>query len=155
MRGTQGQRSQQQRTSGSQRQIPANSIAGCRVLIEVRVTNLTRRFAAGIDPVAHVVCSSTYPVVQGRPCIKWANSLSYLIRSRDECQSTWANAEFCGFGRNRAVVLMLDIYKPYSAACSSGATRGRMIWIRVPPPGSDSRSSRPPSRLVTILYEIC
>jgi len=39
----------------------------------------------------------------------------------------------------------------YSAACSSGATRGRMIWIRVPPPGSESRSSRPPRRLVTIL----
>ena len=39
----------------------------------------------------------------------------------------------------------------YSAACSSGATRGRMIWIRVPPPGSESRSSRPPRRLVTML----
>ena len=39
----------------------------------------------------------------------------------------------------------------YSAACSSGATRGKMIWIRVPPPGSESRSSRPPSRLVTML----
>jgi Integrase core domain len=40
---------------------------------------------------------------------------------------------------------------PYSAACSSGAVRGRIIWIRVPPPGSESRSSRPPSRLVTML----
>jgi hypothetical protein len=39
----------------------------------------------------------------------------------------------------------------YSAACSSGATRGRMSWMRVPPPGSESRSSRPPRRLVTIL----
>ncbi len=39
----------------------------------------------------------------------------------------------------------------YSAACSSGATRGRMIWIRVPSPGSESRSSRPPRRLVTML----
>ena len=41
--------------------------------------------------------------------------------------------------------------RSYSAACSSGATRGRMIWIRVPPPGSESRSSRPPRRLVTML----
>ncbi len=39
----------------------------------------------------------------------------------------------------------------YSAACSSGAIRGKMIWIRVPPPGSESRSSRPPRRLVTML----
>jgi hypothetical protein len=40
---------------------------------------------------------------------------------------------------------------PYSAACSSGATRGKIIWMRVPPPGSESRSSRPPRRVVTIL----
>ena len=39
----------------------------------------------------------------------------------------------------------------YSAACSSGAMRGRIIWIRVPPPGSESRSSRPPRPLVTML----
>ena len=46
---------------------------------------------------------------------------------------------------------MSSIEFNYSAACSSGATRGRMIWIRVPPPGSESRSSRPPRRLVTML----
>ena len=39
----------------------------------------------------------------------------------------------------------------YSAACSSGAVRGRIIWMRVPPPGCESRSSRPPSRVVTML----
>jgi len=39
----------------------------------------------------------------------------------------------------------------YSAACSSGAVRGRTIWMRVPPPGCESRSSRPPSRVVTML----
>ena len=46
---------------------------------------------------------------------------------------------------------LLDRRAGYSAACSSGAVRGRIIWIRVPPPGSESRSSRPPSRLVTML----
>ncbi len=40
---------------------------------------------------------------------------------------------------------------PYSAAISSGAMRGKIIWMRVPAPGSESRSSRPPSRLVTML----
>jgi hypothetical protein len=40
---------------------------------------------------------------------------------------------------------------PYSAACSKGAMRGRIIWTRVPAPGSESRSSRPPSLLVTML----
>jgi hypothetical protein len=39
----------------------------------------------------------------------------------------------------------------YSAACSSGATRGRIIWMRVPLPGADSSESRPPSRVVTML----
>jgi hypothetical protein len=42
-------------------------------------------------------------------------------------------------------------HTPYSAASSSGAMRGRIILIRVPPPGSEFRSSRPPRRLVTML----
>jgi hypothetical protein len=54
---------------------------------------------------------------------------------RDAAQALWISAS----------------ERSYSAACSSGATRGRMIWIRVPPPGSESRSSRPPRRLVTML----
>jgi hypothetical protein len=40
---------------------------------------------------------------------------------------------------------------PYSAAISIGATRGRMIWIRVPSPGSEWRLILPPKRFVTML----
>src|SRR4051812_17228097 len=45
----------------------------------------------------------------------------------------------------------LTALRHYSAASSIGATRGRMICTRVPAPGSESRSSRPPSRVVTML----
>jgi hypothetical protein len=55
------------------------------------------------------------------------------------------------FSARRRTSLPISTGKTYSAACSSGATRGRMIWIRVPPPGSESRSSRPPRRLLTML----
>jgi hypothetical protein len=49
-----------------------------------------------------------------------------------------------------------DFSKPgrdthYSAASSSGASRGTIIRILVPSPGLVSKSIRPPKRLVTML----
>src|SRR4051812_35926207 len=43
----------------------------------------------------------------------------------------------------------------HSAASSSGASRGRMIWIFVPAPGLVSSWIRPPRRLVTMLWTMC
>ena len=76
------------------------------------------------------------------------------IASAGNNQRFATSSQFRGSaGQAPAGRLQDDAVRPegYSAACSSGATRGRMIWIRVPPPGSESRSSRPPSRLVTML----
>src|ERR1700757_1322133 len=106
--------------------------------------------AAGIDPVAHLLLLLHLP--QG-------------YRIRDALSGPTSRPIISGqlhVTRHPSVtprvspgLPVAEFPSPYSAACSTGAVRGRIICTRVPPPGSESRSSRPPKRFVTMLYTMC